>query len=126
MAKLLILLVMLILPVAIFLWARTRRPRPLTIDPRVAYERIKAGEKMQGELGRSYRAYATQHTRQVIALVEHVFTKEEYGLVLEDGRRVRAQRNKGMWQRGMVPAVGQKVLLSIIPGDDRGTIQNMM
>jgi hypothetical protein len=62
----------------------------------------------------------------VIALVEHVFTKEEYGLVLEDGRRVRAQRNKGMWQRGMVPAVGQKVLLSIIPGDDRGTIQNMM
>ncbi|MEJ7729264.1 MAG: hypothetical protein WKG00_08615 [Polyangiaceae bacterium] len=126
MAKLLIFLALLVLPGAIFLWARTRRPKPLTIDPRIAHERIKNGEPMKGELARAYLAYATEHSRQVIALVEQVFTMEEYGLVLEDGRRVRASRNKGMWKRGMVPAVGQKVLLSMIPGDERGTIQNML
>lgn len=126
MAKALIFIALLALPVILFLWSRSRKPKPLTIDPHEAYRRVKAGEKMEGELARSYVAYAMQHSQKVIAIVEHAFSKDEYGLVLENGQRVRAERNRGMWQRGMQPAVGQRVLLSIIPGNDRGTIENMM
>lgn len=116
----LILLGLIALGVGFFFLSRRKRtPR---IDPKAAWDAVQAGAPMTGDLAAGVGAYFAQNARPAFGVVEQAMSPDNYGVVLQDGRRIRATRGKGFWQRGIHFVPGQRVQLLMVPGDHHGTI----
>jgi translation initiation factor IF-1 len=122
--KILVFLAMIALPIGLYVWARRRKSRPLTIDPRLAWEAVKNGAPMEGELARSYIAYAVANARPAFGVVEHALGDDRWGVRLQDGAWVNATRAHRMWKYGVTVKPGDRVELTMVPGDDKATIVN--
>jgi hypothetical protein len=117
-ARHLIILAMVLLPVALFIWAR--RPRR-TITPevaRAAYEAMRANAPMTRDLAKAVGAHFARNAYQTEGVIEAVYGPDDYGVRLVDGTLVRGGRSRRLRWSGVILARGARVVVLALRGSD--------
>lgn len=120
--RLVILLGMVLLPAALYMWTRRRGPSMTPEAARAGWEAARAGAPLTKELRSAVASYRVQNGYETQGIVEAVLDPEHYRVRLADGTVVRATRWKGLWMQGIVPAPGSRVALYAVRGDDHALI----
>jgi hypothetical protein len=120
MTHVVVLAAMVLLPIGLFVWSRRRRSPGM--DPRAAWEAVKSGAPITNELAGAVGRYVAEHGRPAEGVVEGAIDADKYWVRLPDGTRLRAGRVMRLWRHGVVFAPGDRVRLSMVPGDDYASI----
>ena len=125
--KVVLLLAMVALPIALFVWARRRRgPSMDNATASAGFQAVRAGAPLTKELIEAVAVYTARNAYKTEGVVVAVFNQDHYGVRLSDGTQVRGSRSKAMWQRGIVFAGGDRVALLAVKGSDLATIRGRL
>jgi hypothetical protein len=118
-ARHLILLGLVLLGVALYIWARRRRGPSMAPEVARALFESRAGAPMTEELKTAIAVHIARNAYPTQGVIEATYGENEYGVRLVDGTLVRGTPSPRHWRPGEVLWPGQRVHVMALRGSDR-------